>query len=196
MSTRVLPLRDHTVPAAVAVIVALTLGAATADAQPAAATSDAVPKTLEACYVPASGTIYRIDTPASPAAGAPKGCLSPAHARFEWNQQGVAGPQGVPGPKGDQGPTGPRGPQGPPAVVSATRKSTVAIYVDEGKSLSTVLICDPGHEALGGGWDVQDDDDVRVRVVDSFPAYSHGWQFVIRNEMSHRIRVRLWVTCL
>jgi len=63
----------------------------------------AVVPTLEACYVPISGTIYRLDTPVSPAPGAPKNCLSPAHAKFLWNQQGLAGPQGLKGDKGDPG---------------------------------------------------------------------------------------------
>ena len=61
---------------------------AVAAAQPATP-----PATIEACYVPASGTIYRINAP-----GAPSACHSPAHVRFAWNQQGVPGPAGTIGP--------------------------------------------------------------------------------------------------
>lgn len=80
--------------------------AATAGAQSA-------PATIDACFVPASGTLYRIDTPASPAPGAPKTCLSPLHTKLTWNQQGHAGPAGAPGAAGPIGPSGPTGAAGP-----------------------------------------------------------------------------------
>jgi hypothetical protein len=166
---------------------------AVAAAPDSARAQTAPPPVIDACYVPASGTIYRINTTQSPAHGAPGACLSAAHVRFTWNQQGVQGP---PGPKGDAGPRGATGPQGPPAGQTASRVQTVAIYINEGESLTLPVWCNPGHAALGGGWDVQDDDDVKIRVVDSWPFSDHGWQFSVRNEMSHRIRVRFWVTCL
>jgi hypothetical protein len=52
-----------------------------------AASAQGTPPTIAACYVPASGTIYRIDTDASPAPGAPAQCLSPLHRRFGWSAQ-------------------------------------------------------------------------------------------------------------
>ena len=70
----------------------------------------APPPTIDACYVPASGTVYRIDTPASPSPGAPKQCLSATHVAFGWNRAGPAGPQGARGAIGPTGPTGPAGP--------------------------------------------------------------------------------------
>lgn len=78
-----------------------------------AAAQTTAPTTIDACYVPASGTIYRIDTPASPAPNAPKACLSGTHVRFTWNQQGLPGAKGDRGDKGDTGPQGPQGVQGP-----------------------------------------------------------------------------------
>lgn len=90
-----------------AVASATLLSASAALAQTPAPTP---PPTIDACYVPASGTIYRIDTPASPAAGAPKGCLGAAHVKFTWNQQGPAGPKGD---KGDAGAAGAAGVVGP-----------------------------------------------------------------------------------
>lgn len=66
------------------------------------------PVLLVACWVPASGTVYRID-PTGQTVGLPKACLSATHRSFEWNQQGPkgdAGPQGDPGAKGDTGPAG------------------------------------------------------------------------------------------
>ena len=79
--------------------------------------------TIDACFVPASGTLYRIDTPSSPAPGAPKNCLSPLHTRQTWSQQGPAGvagpvgPQGAVGSAGELGPVGPAGPSGAPGSV-------------------------------------------------------------------------------
>jgi hypothetical protein len=51
-------------------------------AAPAAIEAQA-PTRIDACYVPVSGTIYRRNTTASPAPGAPANCLTPAHVPFE-----------------------------------------------------------------------------------------------------------------
>jgi hypothetical protein len=93
------------------VTAAALVGAATLRAQAAAqaaprapqAAADPLPVTIAACYVPASGTIYRINTTASPAPGAPASCLSPTHVLFQWNQQGLKGDKGD---RGDPGPAG------------------------------------------------------------------------------------------
>jgi hypothetical protein len=90
-------------PAALVATLSLAPTVLSAQPGPSAAAADPIPPTIEACYVPASGTIYRVDTPTSPAPGAPKQCLSATHVRFTWNQQGPAGP---PGPKGDKGDPG------------------------------------------------------------------------------------------
>jgi hypothetical protein len=91
----------------------------------AAQAAGPTPPVIDACYVPAIGTIYRLDTPEAPAPGAPTACSAKSHVRFRWNQHGPAGPAGapgVPGPQGEPGPagvpgaTGPagaKGPQGP-----------------------------------------------------------------------------------
>lgn len=65
------------------------------------------PDTIRACYVPATGTIYRIGAP-----GLPSSCLSQEHVAFSWNRVGPAGPAGPQGPMGPEGPPGPPGPQG------------------------------------------------------------------------------------
>lgn len=72
------------------------------------------PNVIWACYVPVSGTVYRIKS-----ADTKEICSSPKHVMFSFNQTGPAGPQGPVGPAGAQGPvgpagaTGPTGPQGP-----------------------------------------------------------------------------------
>ena len=88
-------------------------GATLPDAARAQATPGELPTLIEACYVPARGTIYRIYTEKAPAPGAPPACLSTTHARFAWHRQGVQGP---PGPRGDPGPQGEPGPHGSATV--------------------------------------------------------------------------------
>jgi hypothetical protein len=72
-----------------------------------------VDDTIRACYVPASGTIYRIGV-----AGGPTACHG-NHIEMKWNVAGPAGAPGVAGPKGDTGPAGPPGPQGEAGAAGA-----------------------------------------------------------------------------
>src|SRR5687768_17768655 len=89
------------------------------------------PEVMYACYVPLTGTVYRIKT-----AGAPSECTKPKkdasaadilkrqdHIEFTFNAQvqgpvgpagavGLTGPMGPAGPQGEVGPMGPAGPQG------------------------------------------------------------------------------------
>lgn len=70
---------------------------------------------IHACYIPASGTVYRIEEP-----GLKEDCNSHHHIAFEWNSQGIQGVQGPVGPAGPTGATGPIGPQGPIGLTGAT----------------------------------------------------------------------------
>ena len=105
---------------------ALAIAAVAALAQDPA-TADPLPPMMEACFVPASGTIHRIDTPASPAAGAPKGCLSATHPRLLWNRPVLAGPAGSAG------------------LVVQTRS------VSGSGTISTFATCPAGTKVLSGG---------------------------------------------
>ncbi len=62
---------------------------------------------LYACFIPGSGTIYRIKT-TDPA----ETCKSANHIPLQWLADGPQGPQGPIGPQGPQGPAGPAGPIG------------------------------------------------------------------------------------
>jgi hypothetical protein len=72
---------------------------------------------LYACYVPLTGTVYRIKT-----TGAPEACTQPKgknngaghqdHVEFTFNAAGPMGPMGPAGPAGPQGEVGPMGPAG------------------------------------------------------------------------------------
>ena len=84
----------------VATAIALTaIGAEQVEAQ----------EVLHACYVRASGTVYRIKEP-----GTPDSCRSRRHIEFSWNEAGAQGPEGSEGPPGPPGPDGPEGSEGPP----------------------------------------------------------------------------------
>jgi len=96
------------------------------------------PAIIYACYVPVSGTVYRIKE-----TDVRQACVSPQHVEFNWNQQGPIGPQGpqgiqgiqgIAGPKGSTGATGATGPAGPTGATGPTGAS----------GLSEV------HQAFGG----------------------------------------------
>ena len=76
-----------------------------------------VDEPLYACFIPASGTIYRIRLP-----GLSQDCLAPNHVLFSWNQGGAPGPEGPAGPAGPagvDGAAGPAGAQGAPGAAGA-----------------------------------------------------------------------------
>lgn len=50
------------------------------------------PELLYACYVPKTGTVYRIRS-----AGAPATCVKAEHVEFSWNKEGPQGPEGPQG---------------------------------------------------------------------------------------------------
>jgi hypothetical protein len=101
-------------------LVAMLLGGTVLFVVPSTAPAQGVPPLIYACYVPASGTVYRIKE-----TDLKETCVSSRHVEFSWNQQGPQGPQGiqgiqgmqgiqgVPGPAGQTGATGATGPTGP-----------------------------------------------------------------------------------
>ncbi len=74
--------------------------------------------TLYGCYVPSSGTMYRIKVP-----NAPNACVASSHLLFSFNAKGAsgaAGPTGATGPVGPTGSTGPAGSSGATGVAGTT----------------------------------------------------------------------------
>src|SRR5687767_7592397 len=71
----------------------------------ATVTAQTAPTILYACYVPLTGTVYRIKE-----ANLKPSCTSPSHIEFSWDPRG--GPAGSTGPQGIIGPTGPQGAAG------------------------------------------------------------------------------------
>jgi hypothetical protein len=110
----------------------VALGAAPARAQ----------SVLYGCYVPNSGTVYRIK-----GAGLPDECRSPQHVQFTWSLQGPAGQQGP------AGPTGPQGVQGPAGGLSGHEVVTSSINVAPGPVLlGHAADCPTGKKVVGGGF--------------------------------------------
>src|SRR3954464_7059791 len=98
---------------------------AVASAQATTATT-VVPDTVHACYIPTTGTIYRIK-----ATGLPTTCAASRHIEFWWIAgsdagTGPAGASGVAGATGAAGPTGAVGATGPSGVAGATGATGVA----------------------------------------------------------------------
>jgi len=97
------------------------------------------PNVIWACYVPSSGTIYRVRT-----TDTKETCTSKSHVLFWFNQTGPQGPQGPQGPAGPAGPTGPTGPTGPAGPTGPTGPQGPAGPAGEGatayfKTLATPL---------------------------------------------------------
>jgi len=169
------------------------LAAVAAAAIPSAlrAQQAAVDDTIRACYVPASGTIYRIGV-----AGAPTACHG-SHVEMKWNVAGPAGPQGEPGspgPKGDTGPAGPQGPAGPAGATGATgpagpqgpqgpagsgalvatRIVRDSVDVAPGRFARAIATCPTGSTLLGGGFQFSFFDRAYTKIVGSEPLFFAG----------------------
>lgn len=119
MSSPVRPraLRSPGTAISLAVVSALALVVSMAAPVAAQETTDEL---IYACYVPLTGTVYRIKAP-----GAPETCRKPRgkamnghgaqdHIEFTVAKGGIGGAVGPAGPQGEPGPVGPAGPQGEP----------------------------------------------------------------------------------
>lgn len=98
---------------------------------------------LYGCYVPNSGTVYRIKGP-----GLPNDCRSDTHVQFTWSLQGPQGPQG---PQGAQGPQGVQGPAGTPGGVSGRVVVTAEASIGAGQPGFALAKCPTGKKLVGGG---------------------------------------------
>ena len=122
---------------------------------------------IYACYVPNSGTLYRIkaEDPAET-------CKSQNHIQMQWEVEGPQGPQGPQGPIGPQGPVGPAGPigpagsqgpqgpvgpagaQGPAGPAGAAGYEVVSVMVEHNFFVTDEIViaqCPAGKKVLGGG---------------------------------------------
>ena len=117
----------------VATIAALAPAALSAQTQ-AATTASITDGVIYACYVPKTGTVYRINV-----SGSPTKCGT-NHVSFSWN---VSGPQGEPGPAGSSG-------------VAGHRIVTDHKFVNPQGSDFIAVFCAADEVVLGGGYDTSD----------------------------------------
>jgi hypothetical protein len=136
---------------ALAVSLALVAFVALARNANAQAPDPADPNVIWACYVPMSGTVYRVRT-----TDTKQDCAAKAHVLFWFNQTGPEGPQGPAGPEGPTGPqgaTGSAGPAGPSGPTGPTGPSGPTGPAGEGataffKALASPVNAGPAVLAL------------------------------------------------
>lgn len=170
---------------------------------PRPAESQTVADSLHGCYVPASGTVYRIRT-----ANVPTDCVDAAHVKFSWNARGPEGPAGAKGEtgpagpagakgdtgpagaKGDTGPagsqgatgpagaTGPQGPVGPAGGLAGWERIVTTVqFPDDDVNASVQAACPTGKVVLGGGFSATAADPLVQfsRPNDTGTAWVAGW---------------------
>ena len=118
-------------------------------------------KVLHACYVPATGTVYRIKEPGLSEACTGPGTGAKQHIPFSWNEQGIKGDKGDPGDTGPQGPQGEQGPQGlqgaqGPAGVSGYEmvvvEESISPTINQSRTVDIRSArCPSGKRVIGGG---------------------------------------------
>lgn len=140
-------------------------------------------QTLTACYVPKSGTVYRIKVE-----GTPTKCAQ-NHVEFTWSMAGQVGPEG---PQGPQGEMGPQGPAGAAYTTGLERLERAMTMLDPGETELLDLVCTTaGRIAIGGGWTANNG----VLVHSSEPN-GDGWRYRVTNMAATEQQVRLWIVCI
>jgi hypothetical protein len=190
--------------AAGAVLAPPTASAQEAPPRPAAESVEPSAHLLYACYVPASGTVYRIR-----GEGLRESCASQDHVEFSWDAegppgpegpqgpqgpQGPEGPQGAQGPQGPQGPEGPQGPQGPAGEDGVSGRQVVVgaqLPLSSGQTGSESAVCPSGTLPLGGGFQTSHPS---VSVFRSWPTTT-GWTITGSNSSGTTGWIRPFVIC-
>lgn len=137
---------------------------------------------LQGCYVPGSGTIYRVGI-----TGAPASCVAASHVAFTWNVEGPAGPTGPQGAAGAQGPPGPSGFTGFQVIFSLD--ASVPNNVDYPK----LLTCPAGKVPLGGGLEGP------ARYVKQSHPYVNSpesWYLLINHDFGGPIPLHYYLYCV
>ena len=174
--------------------------------------------TIAACYVPASGTMYRIAAPSAPAT-----CAASSHQAFTIvsgrdGAQGPVGPAGGVGPAGaagspgaigptGQGSQGSPGPQGPQGVAGVSGTSGLEVVLNSTTApasggLTTFARCPSGKIAIAGGHGRVPP---LVQIRESRPGSSSGqlpgpfdqglWTIGIRNDSGSSFTLDVYAVC-
>ena len=167
------------------------------------------PPVIYACYVPGSGSLYRIK-----ATDATETCKSPNHVELHWNvvgpqgpqgPQGPVGPVGLAGPQGSQGPlgaagpagtAGPSGAQGPTGPAGISGYEVVTVQVEHPfESFDEIVVahCPAGKKVIGGGYKL---DPMVGRVQRNNPdSGNDGWYLWIDNLALNTPTVAAYAIC-
>lgn len=141
---------------------------------------------LHACYVPGSGTVYRIKEP-----GLPDACRSAQHVEFTFSAEGDPGPQGPAGPQGPQGDQGPPGPAG--AVGGYLVGPTPLEDVQPGEQKTFSYSCPNNKLVITGGYNIAEPG---LQILSSRPSnLGAGWIVTVFNPSTTLKQIRSWVIC-
>lgn len=201
----------------IALLAATTIAGRAAFAQGTTQTTSTPydPNVIWACYIPMTGTTYRIKE-----TDLKQTCANSSHVMFSWNVQGVPGPlgpagptgatgakgdAGPPGPQGVQGPMGPTGPQGPQGPAGTIDFSTVYIssnavdMVPNGGLWTVDVSCPNGRHALTGSYESSGPaaafSGLRI-ITASITGSMTGYSVFAFNYSSETIRLIARVACI
>ena len=196
-------------------LTAVLIAGATLTSRPAMAEGNRLtippddPAVIYACYVPGSGSLYRIK-----ATDPTETCKSPNHVELHWNvigpqgaqgPQGPVGPVGVAGPQGSQGPlgaagpagtAGPSGAQGPTGPAGISGYEVVTVQVNHPfESFDDIVVahCPAGKKVIGGGYKL---DPMVGRVQRNNPDDGNdGWYVWIDNLAFNTPTIAAYAIC-
>lgn len=132
-------------------------------------------QTITACYVPKTGSVYRIQ-----AAGAPDACKT-NHIQFSW-ENGGSGTGGTSG-------------------VTFTRRQTVAVDIAPGEWGEGAAACEPGEKVTGGGYSANPGDQIQtLNVTENFPHFSGSpqieyWSVLLKHLGAEPITFVVYAIC-
>lgn len=111
---------------------------------------------------------------------------------------GAQGPAGLTGPQGPQGDTGPAGAQGPHGVSGYEVVTNPGVDLPNNTLRQGIAYCPPGKTALGGGFEIYENDFIKVRwskpITD---ATGSGWAVGVRSTLilPGRTNFDVWAVC-
>jgi hypothetical protein len=125
---------------------------------------------IHGCFKTASGALRVIDPSTT-------SCL-PSETAISWNQVG---------------------PPGPPGAVSGYEEKTHQVFVSAGAVANVSVSCSTGKKVLGGGFDIETPDDVKVFSSEpsdgSGNVIDNGWNVFVHNTGSVTRQVTVTAIC-
>jgi hypothetical protein len=108
----------------------------------------------------------------------------------------VASSGGTPGPTGPVGPAGPQGPRGPAGVSGAVNTNGTGTVLNGNVSGTGIANCPVGMRVLGGGAGGGGAGDPSLRLYDSSPNSTSGWQATyLRSGTTGTVTFNVYAIC-